>query len=50
MERLRAVGAIVTALGLVAYIAGVTVAYTGRAFSVTAVMVGLTLLAIGGSE
>lgn len=48
MKRLRAVGALVTALGLAGYLVGASVAYTGRAFSVTAVMVGLTLLAIGG--
>lgn len=50
MKRLRAVGAIVTALGIGGYIVGVAIAYTGRAFAVTVVMVGLTLLAIGGSE
>lgn len=44
-----AAGAILTGLGLLGYAAGVTVAYPGRAFSVTAVIVGVTLIGIHGS-
>lgn len=44
------IAAIVISIGFVAYGAGLFVAYPGRAFSVTGVMVGLTLLAIGRSS
>lgn len=47
MDRLFALGAALTAVGVVGYAAGVAVAYPGRAFSVTAVMAGVTFLAIG---
>lgn len=33
--------------GIVGYAAGIATPYPGRAFSVTAVMVGLTLLVVG---
>ncbi|WP_167599444.1 hypothetical protein [Halorussus marinus] len=42
-----AAGAGLTLLGLVGYLAGLVAAYPGRAFSVSGVMVGITLLAIG---
>ena len=45
-----AVGAALTLLGVAGYVVGVVVAYPGRALSVTGVMVGLTLLAIGNAE
>ena len=48
MTRLRTVGAVLTVLSLGGYVAGIYVPYAGRALSVTAVMVGLTLVAIGG--
>lgn len=38
------------ALSLIGYAVGVVAAYPGRAFSVTGLMVGLTLLAIGSEE
>ena len=44
------IGVLLTGAGLVGYLTGLTVAYPGRAFSVTAVMVGLTLVAIGRSH
>ena len=47
MNRVSLVGGVFTVAGLVGYLFGVTVAYPGRAFSVTAVMVGLTLMVIG---
>lgn len=43
------VGALLTVGGVVGYVAGVVATYPGRAFSVTAVMVGITLLAIGNA-
>jgi len=48
MTRVRTAGIAVTTLGVVGYGVGTLVAYPGRAFSVTAVMVGITLWAIGG--
>ncbi|WP_435178695.1 hypothetical protein [Halorussus sp. AFM4] len=42
-----AAGAALTVAGVVGYLVGVVEPYPGRAFSVTAVMVGVTLLAIG---
>lgn len=36
-----------TAVGVGGYVAGTLAAFPGRAFSVTLVMVGITLLAIG---
>jgi hypothetical protein len=44
-----AAGGALTLLGVVGYGAGVFEAYPGRAFSVTTVMVGITLLAIGNA-
>jgi hypothetical protein len=48
MDRVVAAGIALTVLGLVGYVVGVVAAYPGRAFSVTGVMVGLTLVAVGG--
>ena len=50
MNRSLVAGVALTALGLVAYGVGTTVAYPGRAFSLTAVMVGLTLVLVGRRE
>lgn len=36
-----------TAAGIVGYTVGVSAPYPGRAFSVTAVMIGITLTAVG---
>jgi len=47
MNRTMAVGAALSVAGLAAYLVGVEVAYPGRSLSVTAVMVGLTLVATG---
>ncbi|WP_167879936.1 hypothetical protein [Halorhabdus rudnickae] len=43
-------GAVVSVLGLCGYVVGVFLAYPGRAFSVTALMIGLTLVVIGRGE
>lgn len=46
MNPALAAGAALTAVGLLGYAAGTAVAFPGRAFAVTAVMVGVTLLAM----
>lgn len=50
MNRVSTAGAVLTTGGLVGYLVGTTVSYPGRAFSVTAVMVGLTMVAVGYSQ
>jgi len=45
-----AVGAGLTLLGVVGYVVGVATPYPGRAFSVTGVMIGVALLAIGNAQ
>ncbi|WP_247003342.1 hypothetical protein [Halosolutus gelatinilyticus] len=47
MNRRLLAGVVGTCLGLVGYALGTAVAYPGRSFSITLVMVGVTLLAIG---
>jgi hypothetical protein len=47
MNTALAAGCVLTVVGLAGYAVGVAVAYPGRAFSVTSVMVGVTLLAVG---
>lgn len=49
MNRILSAGIALSLAGLVAYAAGILTAYPGRSFSVTALMVGVTLLAIGRS-
>ena len=46
MNRLMAAGIVLTAVGFVGYVVGVVQPYPGRAFSVTVVMAGITLVAI----
>lgn len=48
MHSLRVVAVAVTAAGLAGYVAGVAAPYPGRAFSITALIVGVTLLAVTG--
>lgn len=50
MHRIRAVGLVLLVGGVLGYALGVLAPYPGRAFSVTAVMVGITLAAIGGAS
>lgn len=50
MNRLVVAGVSLVALGVVGYGAGVLVAFPGRSFSVTAVMVGITLVAIRSAD
>ncbi|MDY6818275.1 MAG: hypothetical protein SVG88_06395 [Halobacteriales archaeon] len=47
MNRVLVGGIVLTGLGLGGYGAGLVITYPFRAFSVTAVMVGITLIAIG---
>jgi len=49
MRRTRAAGLVLAGAGVAGYAVGVTVAYPGRALSLPAVMVGVTLAAVGGS-
>ncbi len=46
MHWLRAAGVVVTAAGVASYLVGTAVPYPGRAFSITALIVGITLLSI----
>jgi hypothetical protein len=50
MHPIRAAGVGLTAVALVAYVAGMFVPYPGRALSLTALMVGATLLFVGGDR
>lgn len=50
MNRVIAIGSGLTILGVCGYGMGVVIAYPGRALSVTAVMVGIALVAISGTE
>ncbi|MFC7138869.1 hypothetical protein ACFQMA_03335 [Halosimplex aquaticum] len=50
MNAQLALGLGLTALGLLGYVVGIETAYPGRSFAVTAVMVGVTMAAIGRSN
>lgn len=50
MDRTFAAGASLSGAGTLGYAVGLVVAYPGRAFSLTAVMVGITLMALGDGE
>jgi len=50
MNGALAAGAGLTLLGVAGYFAGLVAAYPGRAFSISGVMVGITLLAIGSAS
>lgn len=43
-------GGVLTAVGVIAYGAGVAAAYPGRAFSLTLLMVGITLVLVGRDQ
>lgn len=47
MDRTRGAGLVITVMSLLGYVGGIVNPYPGRAFSVTGVMVGVTLIAIG---
>lgn len=49
MKRVLVAGVSLTVAGLAGYLAGIASPYPGRAFAVTCLMVGLTLLAIGSA-
>lgn len=46
MNRVFAAGIILSVLGLAGYVFATVTAYPGRAFTVTGVMIGITLVAI----
>jgi len=50
MNTVTGLGLALTVGGVVGYLVGVAVTYPGRAFSLTAVMVGVTLLSVGRSD
>ena len=50
MNRILAAGILLTGAGVLGYAAGVVAAYPGRSFSVTAVMLGLTLIAVRAAD
>ncbi|MEF8786007.1 MAG: hypothetical protein V5A45_08750 [Haloarculaceae archaeon] len=50
MNRLRVLGGGLSLLALAGYSLGIVVEYPGRAFTITLLMVGVTLVAVGGSE
>lgn len=50
MDRRFIAGAGLTVVGVCGYVVGVLVAYPGRAFSLTAIMIGITLASIGESQ
>ena len=50
MNRTFLVGLVTVTVGLAGYVAGIVTDYPGRALSVTAVMIGVTLVAIGRAD
>lgn len=48
MDRISGAGVALTAFSTAGYAVGVLAPYPGRAFTITGVMVGLTLWAVGG--
>lgn len=46
MNRVRGAGIVLTVVGLAGYVLGITTDYPGRGFSVTLLMVGITLIAV----
>ncbi len=50
MDRTQTLGAVLAGVGVAGYVLGVVTPYSGRAFAVTATMVGLTLLAVGDPD
>ena len=47
MNRLLVAGLVLFGIGIVGYLLGIETPYPGRSFAVTAVMVGITFVAIG---
>jgi hypothetical protein len=48
MERVRAIGGGIALLSIAGYLVGVLAPYPGRSFTITGLMAGLTLYAVGG--
>lgn len=49
MHRLRALGVVLSLVALAGYVAAIWIAFPGRAVTITVFMIGVTLVAIGGS-
>jgi len=49
MDRVTWLGVACTGLGLVGYLVGVLTPYPGRELTIVAVLVGVTLLSVGGA-
>lgn len=50
MNTVAGVGMALTGAGIVGYLVGVAAPYPGRSFSLTAMMVGVTVMAVGRSD
>ena len=49
MNYVQTTGIVLTVAGVTGYVIGIFAAYPGRGFSLAGVMVGLTLLSVGGA-
>jgi len=50
MQALALAGLLLSAVGVAGYVVGITEPYPGRAFSLTLLMVGITLALVGRGE
>lgn len=50
MNGLRVIGGALSLVALAGYVLGTVVVYPGRSFTIAMFMVGVTLVAVGGSE
>ena len=50
MNGLRVIGGVLSIGALAGYVLGTVVAYPGRAWTIALLMIGVTLVAVGGSE
>ncbi len=50
MNGLRVLGGVLSLGALAGYVLGTVVAYPGRAWTIALLMIGMTLVAVGGSE
>lgn len=50
MNRVFGAGLGLSAIGVAGYLYGIAVSYPGRAFSITAIMAGITFVAIGRAK
>jgi hypothetical protein len=50
MQALALVGLLISAVGVAGYLVGIADPYPGRAFSLTLLMIGVTLVLVGRGE